>query len=642
MLANSIRLSKLLVGVIDRIGVTPITVLVLLCGFAYCAKDYWSAGDDHLNFFMTAQAISDKAQVDHLLGRAIATFEDLGFREQGIESVAVRQKNLLNYLLPSTLYSIAARLVEALSPTAIAADYASYWVDASQLGYAFALLVAGGLFIFALGGCPPALRVQTLLALAAMLLIVVLVPGSGYFRLGGGFLERLPLALLNPGTAYGPFGIVPRNSFVLLALAAFVLRMSGRYAAAYALLAAACLFHRQQGALLLVLLVFVDLVMRPRLLADLRVALWPAAGLSYFAAMETLWAQIGVSRVTGLAVMLGFAAAAFALTALFARGGSGREVERGLLGLDRLFRDDRVVLLCAWLGITLISVAAASFGLRGAYFWELLPARLLIILQPLLVLTLIQRATRRLLAARGAWPAGRGWLMPLGKGVAAAGLAVALLNSASDVRVRAAELAPVLGWFGERLDVGVSATVSYEDEKRLYFAIVRSVDTGSGDFDGLMTATRAPRFGELASAIASGDRRRFDLALAQAERLDRAVELSTPLRWPRPVARVPPYIGALIWEREDLAEAISSRMGGRLPPVGSPTLCEAVARGDSKLLNELSLLAPAATLDQPCLGAAGQEPGPPICLLRRRGDWEAAERLVKAGASPDPVGGCPG
>ena len=636
------RLRDLLIGGVDRLGFTPLAALVLLFGFALCAEDYWSAGDDHLNFFMTAQAISDKPQVDRLLDRAITTFEDLGFRAKGVESIAVRQKNLLNYVLPSALYSLAASLVEAVSPQAIAERYGAYWVSANLLGYTLSFLVAGGLFIFVLRGCPPTLRAQTLLTLAAILLIAALVPGYGYFRLGSGLLERLPLALANPGAAYGPLGIAPRNNFVLLALAVFVLRMSGRYALGYAVLAAACLFHRQQGGLLIVLLVMIDVIMRPRLLADLRVTLWPAAGLSYFAAMETLWVQMGVSRATGLVVLLGFVAAAIGLTALIAGRGRGREVERGLLGLDRLFRDDRVLILCAWLGITLISLTAAKIGLRGAYFWELLPARLLIIIQPLLVLTLIQLATARILDDRATRPSVPRWRVRLGKRVAALGLTVGLVQAATDLWARAAETAPALDRFGERLDIGISPTLDYKDEERLYFSIVRSIDTGSGDFDTLISATRSPRFSALATAIASGDRHDFDLALAQAARLDLAVEMSTPLQWPRPVAKVAPYVGALIWERDDMAEALALRVEGQLPPVDSATLCDAIARGHNRLLNRLSLLASHATLDQPCASTPGLDRAPPICLLRQRGEWEAAERLVKAGASSEPVAGCPG
>ena len=247
------HLGDLLLAAASRVRIVPLAVLVLSSGFAYCLRDYWSVGDDHLNFFMTGRAIESKASVDLLLDQAIATFEELGFREKGVESVAVRQKNLLSYLLPSALYAAAAAVVEALSAAPIGLDYAPYLVLSSLVGYVLSFLVAAALFALSLSTCPRALQVQTLLALVATLLLLMLVPDSGYFSLGDGSFERLPLAILSPGAAFGLFGIAPRNNFVLLALAIFVLRMSGRYGSAYALVMLATLFHRQQGALFLVL-----------------------------------------------------------------------------------------------------------------------------------------------------------------------------------------------------------------------------------------------------------------------------------------------------------------------------------------------------------------------------------------------------
>ena len=171
--------------------------------------------------------------------------------------------------------TIVIGLYAAVVLSVVAAASIAVFVPRRQFASAFALTV----LIFAL---------TELLPIYANFAATILVHDSipGVLRHTGQLLAR-------PGPQFSPLGFTPRSHFALLMMAVFALRWCRRYGWSYILLFVLSFIHLSISGLTLVILVLVDLFLRPREILRPLCTGVIALSLVLFGFRETMWQVIG-------------------------------------------------------------------------------------------------------------------------------------------------------------------------------------------------------------------------------------------------------------------------------------------------------------------------------------------------------------
>lgn len=361
--------------------------------------------DDNLIFYMSGLNVFQGDALDQLNDRAISLFEQKGADEHAMMRLKLHKVSLNEYALPSTIYYGVSRILKTLFdpiPDIYPLFLSQSIVFGFFLTFVLTLLVLIGVFVFinrplfiwALGLTLGLYGLSELLPFKQTPFATILIHDS----LGGIFAHTRDL-LLRPGAQFSPLAYTPRSNFTLLLIGLFALRWSKRHLAAYGLLLVLSFYHLSASGLLLVMLVGIDILIRPQIFRSIPVAGVVALTTAVFLYRENMWehllgkALVPLMAAAGIIVLIGGIMAAPA-------------VRRRILGPDSYYAHiqnallksgnvaaDMILIVAAWL----VSVVAIYILIRqmdltvfsnwseAFYFWGRVNGRLMTLLFPSVV-----------------------------------------------------------------------------------------------------------------------------------------------------------------------------------------------------------------------------------------------------------------
>jgi hypothetical protein len=191
-------------------------------------------------------------------------------------------------------------------------------------------------------------------------------------------------AWMNVGPAYSVFGVNPRSTTGLLALAAFVLRWNDRRGVAYSIPILVSFVHQSTALILLAVLGFCDLVARPRVLLERDCMVPVALSLILIVFRERM---LGIMNVPVLTIVLVVVAAGIAMAAATLMKTTRSAIGRLWLPISQ-FRDqtiarvplpfaDAALIMVVWVIIVplIYALSRHDFWFRTIYLWSELPPR---------------------------------------------------------------------------------------------------------------------------------------------------------------------------------------------------------------------------------------------------------------------------
>ena len=370
-------------------------VIAVAIGFLFFLSDRISFNDD-LVWLYSASFIADKPEAFAEGKRLIAEkLVEAGTDNVAQYRLALRDGFEDNYRLFIYTGYLARLITQPLPPGVdIARDAAAQQVLLRRISLTHALgfLTAVVLFWLGLRGVHRRLVLGSVtFVLVGMLLVnflpitsapialnnihywvkLSLDPGESLF---GRMLETTISFLVHPGPWFVPFYLPPKNQFQLILIAIMALRWSDRHAAAYLLLAVACVFHHSYAAFIVIFLATFDAWWRPATLlrpAVILLATVPIVANMTRSAGHTDWS---LSIIAPAVVLLG----AFGLGVIRRAGVFGPPDRPAIFPRLSPVSQDLVGYWAIW------AVSAAAFAvaalyaspLEAQYFWSNLHSRL--------------------------------------------------------------------------------------------------------------------------------------------------------------------------------------------------------------------------------------------------------------------------
>ena len=284
--------------------------------------------DDRMFYYYTGVQLgrselganANEAVADSMRDAGVST--DQQFRWQ------IKSDYRRNYLMSSVAYRVGAGLVKQVGFPDYASRYPSYLAVALVSGFGLSFGVAALMLLVGVAWIADtrlavgATLALTLIAVAEVMWMVSNVPfrGSDGLVAPGGFslilaqidvfVRGTTFLLMNPHSAFSPFGDTARNHYMLLALLVFIYRWAGRHTTAYAVLLVLSLVHLSFTGLLLGFVAATDVVLRPQVLLQRGVALLVGGTVVLFLSREVyLDTVIGVNpRLIALVLGVGVVA----------------------------------------------------------------------------------------------------------------------------------------------------------------------------------------------------------------------------------------------------------------------------------------------------------------------------------------------
>jgi hypothetical protein len=420
---------------------------------------------------------------------------DTGANANKIFRYDAREGYRTNYLAATTLYGVAADVVRRDTGDLVNRDYPAFLARAMYAGFLSVYIVACAVFVgIAASGRRGTLVIAVTVTIAVIAALETLFDAFGdtwwglpvllpdaetaetFWQVFG---PNFPGMILNPQVQMSPFGDTPRNHFVLLALAVFVLRWRQNYIWSYALLFALSLLHQSQTGLLTAYLVGADALLRPQRLRSLAGA-FAVLTIATYIGRESLGDVIGIARPPVIAAA---AAAAAGVLALLWLGLRSRAASRAGTALTRwrnrlLTRGDvagdLIVIAIFWTATFPIAALINSLGTerQSIYFWSQLHGRSMGILRPAFILGLVIFALDRWARARPATRVGSIALL-----CAALALVPSALLAATYQRTPVARLEMGLRDMDRSIGARVDfSTIGALSEEQIYYALARELD----------------------------------------------------------------------------------------------------------------------------------------------------------------------
>jgi hypothetical protein len=314
-----------------------------------------------------------------------------------------------NYIAASGIYRLGAWLTRRMWAQPTPANYPEFLARAAILGFglAYAISIAVLLTVAAAAGRRMLNAVCATLCVSGTLEALFRPLGSTFLGLPY-LMPRVDettrsaiqdlffgvgAMMVNPDTAYSPFGDTPRNHFLLLSLGVFALRWSGKRAAAYAMLLALSALHQSQTGLLAAALITTDVILYPESLRSWPVVMLMLSLMGVFLARESLDTILGFQPFLIVSVLL-----IAGLVLLTARKPFRAVRAHGIWRRASVLRErvrswspigaELATIGVLWLGIHFLTLVGNQYSTpyQSNLFWAQVTGRLLAILRPGLLL----------------------------------------------------------------------------------------------------------------------------------------------------------------------------------------------------------------------------------------------------------------
>jgi hypothetical protein len=463
-----------------------------------------TGSEDNLLFYMMGLNLFHGPELWDMAERAIAFYTGQGADEHALLRLEFRKTYLNEFPAPGAVYYGVSRVFKAMfdpapnlyplfltqvmtfglfAATMLAATIAAglLWLTGrTVLVWAFALTVA----FFAMTEYSPFIAQS----------FATILDNDTVGETAGHIVNLL----FRPSAQFSPLGFTPRGHFALLTVVVFALRWVDRPAAAYWLAFALSFVHLSSSGMLLAILVGLDLILHPARFRRVAVLIPIAVTAALFAYRQTMWQLVGDAGMP-----VGIALGVVALFGLFLAVAEGprlalaRTFAPVLRLRDRLLEigpstAELILMAAGWaasaLALWIVLRHVQPFEeLQVFYFWGRVHGRLMMLLWPtavfgvfaVLLAWLMQPTGRRRAVALA---------LPL---VCAACLAAASVKSSAYWETTGVMERVAADFFKQerRLKKGAMPDLRAlgEEEWVLYYAMVKSVDTGKDQLGRLLT-----------------------------------------------------------------------------------------------------------------------------------------------------------
>jgi hypothetical protein len=494
-----------------RRGPAIILSLVLICSLA-THTTFQSEGvratDDNLIFYLNGLNVFHGAALGQLNDRAIRFYTEKGADPHAMLRLKLHKVSLNEFALPGMLYYAISRILKPLFDPA-PGIYPIFITQSLVFGFfvtfALTLLLFTGVFVgiraliftWALGLTVGLYGLSEFLPLQSNSYATILMHDS----LGGIFAHSRDL-LLRPGTQFSPLAFTPRSHVTLLLIGLFALRWRRQHAAAYGLLFVLSFYHLSASGLLIVMLVGIDLLVRPEIFRVRSVGAIASLTTALFLYRENMWEFLlgrGLTALimVGIALLVGVGLIMVPAVRKKLSGATSvcRRIQRLLVARGAIAAD-LILIVTAWI----VSVIAIYFLIQtldlksfagwseAFYFWGRVNGRIMTLLMPSIVfgcfvLTLARLARSNRFAIRRLGHVA----MPIIIGV----IALAVVSHSVQVGAKTKVLSIVAGGFFKAehaLDGSALPQLKAMgfSETLLYYGFSKSVDGHPRQLDALL------------------------------------------------------------------------------------------------------------------------------------------------------------
>ena len=260
------------------------------------------ASEDNVLFYMNALNLTHEGELRQFNDRAIDYY---GNKKEVQEFAKLRLNFRANYLNEFPAMGVAFLIVGKMFITLANLMDQAYPLYLSQV------LVVGFFlsFLIVLGGVIGVLSFIGRKDFAWGFAAAVVVGGiSGYFLVPslhqnfatillhpsvGGVVQHLWELFIYPSTQFSPLSFTPRSNLALFLVAVFAFRWSGYYPAAYLFAGLGSFMHLSSSGMILVILLFIDALMRPQIFKRPVIVAIVSIILANFFIKQTMWVLLG-------------------------------------------------------------------------------------------------------------------------------------------------------------------------------------------------------------------------------------------------------------------------------------------------------------------------------------------------------------
>jgi hypothetical protein len=379
-----------------------LVVLVFAIGFARAFNYSFRANDDTVFWYLTGVELAKPQAVAQSNDAVRAYLAEQKDAVVALPRWQLRELYSQNYLVASAVIYASSRAIEKFVQ-AFRCQYGLFFTSSLALGFIICAAIAASVLRWTVVTSRDLATVYGTLLGVSVIALSSVVPQSVFNLPAGGNLAMIPgipeslgylgIQVVAAHPEYSIFGYTPRNQFYLCAVAVFLLRWRESWFAAYALTVALMLFHQSMAGLMLVLLVAVDVLLRPQVF-DRKVTAVVLLGTVVMLGRETLFSMLGLWPAVAVAAALLLIGGALVLARpyfpqmkLFASVDKlalaplrGRLERFGIIGADL------ITIFAVWLitlPVALVAVRIASPA-AAYHFWGEIHVRMLMLWQPLL------------------------------------------------------------------------------------------------------------------------------------------------------------------------------------------------------------------------------------------------------------------
>lgn len=486
-------------------GVAFVVTVVLAALTAYnLFVSGLTGSEDNLLFYMMGLNLFHGPELWDMAERAIAFYTGQGADEHALLRLEFRKTYLNEFPAPGAVYYAVGRVFKAMFDPAPNL-YPLFLTQVLTFGLFAATVLAAAIaagIIWATGRTVLSWAFALTVAFFAMTEYSPFIAQSFATILDNDTIGETASHIMNllfrPSAQFSPLGFTPRGHFALLTVVVFALRWIDRPAASYWLIFAMSFVHLATSGLLLVIVAGLDLILHPGRFRRISVLVPLFVTAALFAHRQSMWQLVGdagapIGIGLGIVVLIGL----FLAVTESARYALGQTFRPVLRLRDKLLdmgpsTAELILMAVGWslsaIALWIVLTQVKPFEeLQVFYFWGRVHGRLMMALWP--------TAVFGILAVALAWamqPTGRrrlvAWAAPV---VCVACIAAASVKSQAYWETTGI-MERVAGDFFKqerRLKKGAMPTLRAlgEEEWVLYYAMVKSVDTGKDHLGKLLT-----------------------------------------------------------------------------------------------------------------------------------------------------------
>lgn len=372
-----------------------IITLILISGFIYNLKLDLRPSDDNIFFYTTSQQISKTDLADHLDQLLIKDLSNNSYSEDTKLRYIIRSQYRNNYRLPTWNWSLASKIYDTDSFTNLV-PYSKAIGKAFVLGSFFTYTMISIVLLVSIVAIRRVdIALSLALTLSTLFVLALIIEDGAPFQVFSTqnvleALKNVAWFTLNSGAQFSIFGFTPRSALILLVLLVFLMRWTGHWFYSYLLLSASLLIHQSMATLVVGTVIFIDLILRTRILFKPNIVLLNLISLSIIAfhndVINYLTFDFNIMLITMTCVII---LLLVAISIKYCRNiqiFNKMHASKGGYNLAYIYDCITMILIGLLSAPIIFNIAHRVDNLQQTYFWFQLYSRLISIFWPVILL----------------------------------------------------------------------------------------------------------------------------------------------------------------------------------------------------------------------------------------------------------------